>query len=261
MNSTLNWNPQTAIRRGFTLIELLIVIAIIAILAAILFPVFARARENARRTSCASNLKQIGLAMLQYTQDYDERFPLPAYTDPVTATSFRWRHAVYPYTKSAQLFRCPSNKYATLDGAAGSAPQIPRNYAINVNFQPSATFAIPLSGIVSASTRIFATENAGSDYRIMYANHGSTGNEQQFANFVWNSGNFSGHLGTMNFLYADGHVKALKPTASATPASQWGTNDDTKGTVACPDTELGRLNCETVSNYQLVSTRNLEDKW
>lgn len=62
-------------RRGFTVIELLVVITIIAILAAILFPVFGRARENARRRSCLSNLKQMGLAILQYTQDYDERFP------------------------------------------------------------------------------------------------------------------------------------------------------------------------------------------
>jgi prepilin-type N-terminal cleavage/methylation domain-containing protein len=67
--------PDSSLRRGFTLIELLVVIAIIAILAAILFPVFARARENARRASCSSNMKQIGLGFLQYTQDYDERMP------------------------------------------------------------------------------------------------------------------------------------------------------------------------------------------
>src|SRR5205809_4233116 len=67
---------QERTRRAFTLIELLVVIAIIAILAAILFPVFSRARENARRASCQSNLKQIGLGFLQYAQDYDERLPL-----------------------------------------------------------------------------------------------------------------------------------------------------------------------------------------
>ncbi|MDF2440635.1 MAG: hypothetical protein JWN98_1619, partial [Abditibacteriota bacterium] len=92
-------------RKGFTLIELLVVIAIIAILAAILFPVFARARENARRTSCQSNLKQIGLGIMQYTQDYDERMPA-RYTGNETQS---WRRVIYPYVKSTQLFACSSN--------------------------------------------------------------------------------------------------------------------------------------------------------
>lgn len=94
-------------RRGFTLIELLVVIAIIAILAAILFPVFAKAREKARQSSCLSNTKQIALACMQYTQDYDEnllhyRHELPG------NTSIYWWHMVEPYVKNAQVFRCPS---------------------------------------------------------------------------------------------------------------------------------------------------------
>ena len=76
--------PDQKHRRGFTLIELLVVIAIISLLAAILFPVFSRARENARRSSCLSNLKQIGLGMMQYTQDYDERYPMGAYKNLVS---------------------------------------------------------------------------------------------------------------------------------------------------------------------------------
>ena len=91
--------------RGFTLIELLVVIAIIAILAAILFPVFARARENARRASCSSNLKQIGLGLIQYSQDYDEKYPYSR-TDPDPAP---WQTKIFPYVKSSQLFACPSN--------------------------------------------------------------------------------------------------------------------------------------------------------
>ncbi len=90
---------------GFTLIELLVVIAIIAILAAILFPVFGRARENARRSSCQSNLKQIGLGILQYTQDYDERFPQTV-QDPGQYQG--WVQLVTPYIKSYQLFQCSS---------------------------------------------------------------------------------------------------------------------------------------------------------
>lgn len=96
-------------RRGFTLIELLVVIAIIAILAAILFPVFARAREKARQTSCLSNLKQLGVASLMYAQDYDEVFPRtrgggPPYIGPY------WQEVIEPYVKNRQIFACPSEK-------------------------------------------------------------------------------------------------------------------------------------------------------
>lgn len=105
---------------GFTLVELLIVISIIALLAAILFPVFSRVRENARRSSCQSNLKQIGLGILQYTQDYDEIMPNGFSSNDVTDTwtdystgeqntnNYKWMDAVYPYVKSEQVFVCPS---------------------------------------------------------------------------------------------------------------------------------------------------------
>ena len=105
-------------RRGFTLIELLVVIAIIALLAAILFPVFARARENARKSSCSNNLKQIGLGIAQYVQDYDETMPLGRAGQNINAdgsllADAPWHAAVFPYVKSAQLFRCPSNSNNT----------------------------------------------------------------------------------------------------------------------------------------------------
>src|SRR3954471_3517680 len=113
--------PQTpmprARRRGFTLIELLVVIAIIAILAAILFPVFARARENARRSSCQSNLKQLGLGVAQYTQDYDEKFPYAMVSN--TSYDFGWSVIIQPYVKSTQLLQCPSESTApTTDPSA-----------------------------------------------------------------------------------------------------------------------------------------------
>jgi prepilin-type N-terminal cleavage/methylation domain-containing protein/prepilin-type processing-associated H-X9-DG protein len=106
---------------GFTLIELLVVVAILALLAAILFPVFSRARENARRTSCASNLKQLSTAVLMYTQDFDEK--LPPQQQPVgvigsslgttswDGAAFYWPQLLLPYHKSTQLWFCPSSPY------------------------------------------------------------------------------------------------------------------------------------------------------
>jgi prepilin-type N-terminal cleavage/methylation domain-containing protein/prepilin-type processing-associated H-X9-DG protein len=126
-------------RKAFTLIELLVVIAIIALLAAILFPVFSRARESARRSSCASNLKQIGLGIMQYTQDYDEMM-VPAYIDGTCAAgqgwgitngsqacsgssagtgNLKWMDLLDPYVKSAQIFNCPSASRVA-DNAGGT---------------------------------------------------------------------------------------------------------------------------------------------
>ena len=110
---SVNRNAESKYHRikAFALIELLVLIAIIAILAAILFPVFARARENARRASCQSNLKQIGLGLLQYSQDYDGQMT-PAYIGSDTgsnANNTKWMDVVQPYVKSTQLFTCPSD--------------------------------------------------------------------------------------------------------------------------------------------------------
>ena len=96
-------------RRGFTLIELLVVIAIIAILAAILFPVFARARDAARKTTCISNLKQLGTGILMYAQDYDECLVPVQVGTCQAADSFTWGDLVQPYVKNTELLRCPSS--------------------------------------------------------------------------------------------------------------------------------------------------------
>jgi prepilin-type N-terminal cleavage/methylation domain-containing protein len=107
------YRTRTTHRSGFTLIELLVVIAIIAILAAILFPVFAQARAQARKTTCLSNTKQCSLAVLMYTQDYDETFPLlftprPGQPDGIGNT-YSWHNLVQPYTKNWGLMICPEN--------------------------------------------------------------------------------------------------------------------------------------------------------
>ncbi|RYG56957.1 DUF1559 domain-containing protein [bacterium] len=118
------------IRKGFTLIELLVVIAIIAILAAILFPVFGRARENARRSSCQSNLKQVGLGIAQYTQDYDEKMPVAYWEITPGGRQFAWKDAVQPYVKSIQIFACPSNTINTR-GTYNTATNMPASYSPN----------------------------------------------------------------------------------------------------------------------------------
>ncbi|HID06515.1 MAG TPA: DUF1559 domain-containing protein [Armatimonadetes bacterium] len=97
-------------RKGFTLIELLVVIAIIAILAAILFPVFAKAREKARQAACVSNMRQLGLAAKMYAEDYDETFPMSIYTPGNVIITFY--HALDPYVKNAQVYLCPSKPKA-----------------------------------------------------------------------------------------------------------------------------------------------------
>ena len=114
-------------RRGFTLIELLVVIAIIAILAAILFPVFARAREKAKETSCASQLRQLGLALHMYAQDYDEQFPFDSYIGNPHPMLL---NGLYPYVKNRNLFYCPSVQ-ALEAGAQSTAYQGPADSVVN----------------------------------------------------------------------------------------------------------------------------------
>jgi prepilin-type N-terminal cleavage/methylation domain-containing protein/prepilin-type processing-associated H-X9-DG protein len=142
----MNMRRKTA----FTLIELLIVIAIIALIAAILFPVFARARENARRASCQSNLKQLALGFAQYVQDSDERYPQAWDTDLSKAGTSSWQSGlsnsttepilwpakIFPYVKNRQVYNCPSRKIGTygLPSCAGSTQNVALGWDANDNF-------------------------------------------------------------------------------------------------------------------------------
>ena len=218
-------------------------IAIIAILAAILFPVFARARENARRSSCQSNLKQIGLGVVQYTQDYDEKMP-PAreYSDNDKPTAL----LIQPYVKSTQIFKCPSNTSPSfINGSeVNGVKTIPVSYQANGgggtgtgtnDFGGERPFGdskgVSLSSITSVATTIAYSEQAGgSTEGFLYDTTKLTG-----ANGSDNLPNaFQNHLTTTNFLFVDGHVKSLKPTATATTAINMWTNDNGNAVAASP---------------------------
>jgi prepilin-type N-terminal cleavage/methylation domain-containing protein/prepilin-type processing-associated H-X9-DG protein len=240
-------------RRGFTLIELLVVIAIIAILAAILFPVFAKAREKARQISCASNEKQIGLAIIQYTQDNNEIMPIFATFDGTNKVS--WAIGVQPYIKSTQLFKCPSNSNTNFvdsgDGttpnpAGGNYPMILADYMCNVNgydrndgnacpqgvtqdsWNPSnpggqVNGLSPFSGANTPGIALAQIQSPATTIAVFEATSG-------FANFDYSSNNlamYAGHTGQSNFLFTDGHVKAMKPLATIANGVNMWTNDNT----------------------------------
>ena len=129
-----NLSPSSKQRRGFTLIELLVVIAIIAILAAILFPVFAKAREKARQISCASNEKQLGLAFMQYSQDNDENMPAGAQGggNDNLVWGGGWVMQIQPYAKSTGIYKCPDDA-TTATGNNAFGPNVVVSYALNKN--------------------------------------------------------------------------------------------------------------------------------
>ena len=220
-------------KQAFTLIELLVVIAIIAILAAILFPVFARARENARRSSCQSNLKQIGLGILQYNQDYDEKFPLSrtgnfAINGTINAEA-PWQATIQPYIKSIQLFKCPSNssdaKLSYTNNGLGDT--IPVSYASVGADNQSPTLwggktvigTNPYSSSFPSTTSL--AELASSSQTIMVAEKAANANQDPEFWPYTDHFHFTNHLNTTNFLFADGHVKSMKLSATGTPINLW----------------------------------------
>jgi prepilin-type N-terminal cleavage/methylation domain-containing protein/prepilin-type processing-associated H-X9-DG protein len=189
---------QSNRRNAFTLIELLVVIAIIAILASILFPVFGRARENARRSSCQSNLKQIALGIKQYTQDYDERFPNIPGSAP--ADSPGWAYAIQPYMKSEQIFQCPSDSGPTPPGDTlllRAATTGFSDFYINANLADT-------NGVAVSEAALNYTANT------VLNGEGTSGTANNYAQQNPAAGQ-ARHLEGANYAFADGHVKWYRP--------------------------------------------------
>jgi prepilin-type N-terminal cleavage/methylation domain-containing protein/prepilin-type processing-associated H-X9-DG protein len=203
-------------RRGFTLIELLVVIAIIAILAAILFPVFAKAREKARQSSCLSNEKQIGIAFMQYSQDYDETMPGAAGMGPNGAWNPAWYEIVQPYIKNTQVYHCPSCSSTNLAGVY-SGPQYPCNYGVNNNVCTWG-FGIKLASIQAPANQICAGEMNGGDWELYPSN--ATNPPNQWLNPAVNEIN-NLHNGGSNFIFCDGHAKWLMKGEDVAPTYLW----------------------------------------
>ncbi len=239
MTNSYPYSSQKQRKRGFTLIELLVVIAIIAILAAILFPVFARARENARRSSCQSNLKQIGLGIMQYTQDYDEKLPRSRTSDitlpnGTLQANAPWMIVVQPYVKSFQLFKCPSNT-STANGGfqQRSGNSVPNSYVCNggdVNANDAQYGGRrPMNEVIGA-----ALSQINSPAQLVLVSEHPNRDEPELYSLSANSLQFQGHLGMTNLLFADGHVKSMKVTATGSPINLWNVNNTTAAGDATP---------------------------
>jgi prepilin-type N-terminal cleavage/methylation domain-containing protein/prepilin-type processing-associated H-X9-DG protein len=222
-------------RSGFTLIELLVVIAIIAILAAILFPVFARAREKARQNTCLSNVKQLTLGFLMYTGDYDGYYPLGlAGQGGGWNTGPTWRGLIYPYVKNVGIYRCPSqssapNSSTALDDIPGSNPlqKFPACYVGNLGDNGICWWpgGAPMGGnwarsdaeIARPAQVILMTEGENS-MPFVYWDQGA--NNVANGNQLW-----AGHSGQSNYGFCDGHAKSLKPTATNNPMNLWSSDN------------------------------------
>jgi prepilin-type N-terminal cleavage/methylation domain-containing protein/prepilin-type processing-associated H-X9-DG protein len=212
-------------RNGFTLIELLVVIAIIAILAAILFPVFARARAKAMQNNCLSNTKQIALAFLMYASDGDDKFPGPGYDGAgavwlcTPASSGQWAACIYPYVKNSQIFVCPG---AIGNGVVPCAPTLTGVMPVlDYNFNSQLCW-IPQTFVKSPASCILMHEGDRANGTNSAWGWGSY-------NYVWCStfpgcsgftpnlnaygGCLTRHNGGLNVAFVDGHVKWYNPNA------------------------------------------------
>jgi prepilin-type N-terminal cleavage/methylation domain-containing protein/prepilin-type processing-associated H-X9-DG protein len=228
-------------RFAFTLIELLVVIAIIAILAAILFPVFAQARERARMTACISNMRQIGNGLMMYVQDYDETYPYCRFhgTDAMLSShAYVWRNALRPYLKSLDVLGCPANPYSrTIPGVSTAGNSTPKNGGNAEGWQSEPEQRMPSSYSLNSCAITWVpadTKGVAPPLRVaevsrpadtIFISECLWPNADLYGEWItrkdWCPGVFAHQAGKVgNFVFFDGHAKSKKWLATLYPVNQ-----------------------------------------
>ena len=254
---------------GFTLIELLVVIAIIAILAAILFPVFAKAREKARQISCASNMKQLGLGFTQYTQDNDESYPCRI---SGTGGGDSWASSIYPYVKSIALYKCPDDAFSNFNAADPYTDSYMLNRSTETTTAGNGDVGRSISVFNAPASTVLLCEITNARFNPTIINDGNsqtswglpggTGAYGGNTTFNFSSGPMGGltyttgtsvgnldpasptgrHTDGSEYLLADGHVKYLKGIAVSPGQDNSSPTGGVSGTLACGTQNLSSGN-------------------